>query len=102
MAKKQTVSTKKKKILVPIEWNIPQGIITPFATNMIVQLLEDEFKVSFFESKPPIQLDPSAPPPDKVRADYVAGVIISANRLPKFIEVLQRQLDRYRSLKQTE
>lgn len=101
MSKKRTVSQKEENMIVPIEWHVPEGIITPFATNMVVQSMENEFRVSFFEIKPPIQLDESAPHPDKVRADYLAGVIISADRLPKFINVLQQQLDKYKSRKET-
>lgn len=103
MATKKTISTKKGQTkTVPLEWNVPEGIATPFATNMVVQLMENEFKVSFFEAKPPIQLDGSTPLPKAVRADYVAGVIVSAERLSKFIEVLQKQLDKYHALKSQE
>ena len=81
---------------VPIEWYIPDGIITPFATNMLVQIVEDVFKLSFFEKKVPITFDPSAPPPSKVRADCVASVIVTPDKLEKIIEVLQSQLDNYK------
>lgn len=85
---------------VPIEWHVPDGLMTPFASNMVVQIVENLFKLSFFEIKPPIQLDKSAPVPTKVRADYVAGVIVTPDKLPKFIEVLQRQLDKYTTKQQ--
>lgn len=105
MAKKKVKTSKKKtpvptEIAVPIEWRIPDGLITPYATNMTVQTLEEEFKVCFFEAKPIIRLKASEPLPNKITADYIAGVIISAKRLPKFIKALQDQLDKYNSRKQ--
>jgi len=80
---------------IPITWNVPEGIATPFATNILVQIIENEFKLIFFELKPPIITEPSQSFPKKVNADYVGGVIISADRLPKFIKALQKQLDQY-------
>ena len=91
----------KKVVNVPIEWCVPEGVMTPFASNMVVQTIENFFKISFFEIKPSIQLDESAPPPAKIKADCVASVIVTPDRLPKFIDVLQRQLDKYISQKQT-
>ncbi len=90
-----------EKVGVPIEWYVPEGMITPFATNMVVQPMESEFRVSFFEIKPAIKLDKTEPLPSKVRADCVASVIITIGRLQKFIDVLQKQLDNHPSKKQT-
>ena len=85
---------EKKDTIIPIDWHVPEGVMTPFATNMLVQTIETEFKISFFEIKPAIRLNKSDPLPESVRADCVASVIISANRLPKFVEVLQLQVDK--------
>jgi len=78
---------EKKDTIIPIDWHVPEGVMTPFATNMLVQTIETEFK-------PAIRLNKSDPLPESVRADCVASVIISANRLPKFVEVLQLQVDK--------
>ncbi len=82
-----------------LEWHIPDTIITRFASNMVVQSLEHEFKISFFEVNPGIQLGPEAKPPDKVQANCIASVIVSASKLPDFIGVLQEQLEQYNSRK---
>jgi hypothetical protein len=95
MAKKKIDINKQ----VPIKWYIPDNIITRFASNMVVQTIENEFKISFFEIKPEIRFDTSTPPPSEVQAECVATVIITADRLPKFIEVLQGQLNLYNSAK---
>ena len=87
-------------VSIPIEWHLPEGKMTPFATNMVVQNIENLFKISFFEIRPSIQFDKSIPPPSKVRADCVASIIVTPDKLSKFIEVLLRQLEEY-SKKQT-
>jgi hypothetical protein len=90
---------ESKQVAVPIEWDLPDGLITPFATNMVIQTIENEFKISFFEVKPKIHLSDSEPLPNKIKAICIASVIVTADRLPKFIEVLQSQLDKYNNLK---
>ena len=97
--KKVKEDNKLKKIEVPIKWHIPGNIISRFATNMTVQLIENEFKLSFFEIKPEIILDPSAPIPKETLAECAASIIVTADRLPKFIEALQKQLEIYNSIK---
>jgi hypothetical protein len=85
--------------LALIDWRFPEGSFTPYATNMLVQRIENEFKVSFFEIKPPVRFSESEAVPEKVRADCVASVIISADRLPNFIKALQTQFDGYQQEK---
>ncbi len=100
MAKKKTNSSKKKvvEVNVPIKYRIPDTIITRYATNITVQIIENEFKICFFEQKPEMRFDPKQPPPSEVQADCVASVIVTADRLPRFIKVLLKQVDQYTSL----
>lgn len=95
MAKNKNVKKTKRKVEVPIEWNIPDTVITRFASNMLIQTIENEFKISFFELKPKILLGPSEEIPKKILADCVASVIVTANKLPQFINALQKHLDAY-------
>ena len=99
--KEKKVIPKKvgQKKEVPIDWHIPDGLISRFASNMLVQTIENEFKLSFFEIKPPLVFDDSAPLPVKVRADCVASVIVTADRMPTFIAALQMQLNKYHQSK---
>ena len=99
MTNKKT-AVSKSEVKLPIEWNMPDGIPTPYATNMLVQIIENEFKLMFFELKPPIRLNASDPIPEQARADYIGGVIVSVDRLSRFIETLQTQLDKYKLDKQ--
>ena len=95
METKKAKKGEVQQIAVPIKWHIPDNIITRFASNMTVQFLESEFKISFFEIKPEIRLDPSGPLPKEIQAECVASVIITVDRLPKFIAALQTQLNLY-------
>jgi len=94
MAKKKA-KTGVEEIELPIKWHVPDSITTRFANNMTIQVLEYEFKVSFFEIKPEIRTDPKAPLPTEVRADCVASVIINAAKMPGFVKALQMQLELY-------
>jgi hypothetical protein len=82
---------------MPIEWNIPDTIITRFASNMAVQHMEGCFKISFFEMKPAIHLVPPTPEQQQhaVKADCVASVIVTAEKFAIIVGILQKTLDKY-------
>lgn len=83
---------------VPIEWYVPDSIISRYATNMVVQHTGQEFIISFFDTKPPIIIgQPTKEILDglkSVRAECIARVIVSPTRMSQFIEVLQTNLAR--------
>jgi hypothetical protein len=93
-------------VFLPIEWHCPEGLISRYATNLVVQHAEHEFYISFFEIMPPLVL--GAPEERKakleeiesVRAECVARVIVPAGQMPVFIKTLQSNWEAYRS-KQT-
>ena len=93
---------KELGVEVPIKWYVPDTIITRYANNMLVQMLEHEIKLSFFEIKPEFRLDQSIAPPSEVLAECVASVIISPAKFPKFIEAMQTQFARYLAKEQQE
>lgn len=96
---KKKILKKEISITVPINWHMPDNIISRFANNMVVQTLENEFKILFFETKPEIYLDIPRKPPIGVQSECVASIIINAEKLPHFIKALQRQYDRYIEIK---
>jgi hypothetical protein len=57
--------------------------------------MDEEFKINFYEVKPELCFDPAEKPPDEIRADCVATVVMTPDRLFRFIGVLQGQLDKY-------
>lgn len=84
---------------IPIEWHIPEQIITRYASNMVVQNTGQEFIVSFFENFPPLMFGTPADlakldKMESVRAECIARIIVSKDRMPRFIQALQTNLDR--------
>lgn len=99
MNTKKETSIKKEKIEVPLEWIVPENVGTPFATNMLVQRIENEFKLYFFETQPPPRFSNKEPIPNKIKAFCVGSVIVTADRLPKFIDALQKAFKQYQDSK---
>jgi len=98
MPKNKTMKIEQE-IQLPIKWHTPDNIITRYANNVLVHIVENEFKISFFEIIPEIRLDPTSPPPKEARANCVANIILSPEKLPNFIEALQKQYDNYIKIK---
>ena len=89
--------TAQEEPKLSIKWNIPETIITRFASNMVVQNIEGYFKLSFFELKPEIHLTTPKTPPTEIVADCVGIVIVPPDKLPAIIEVLAKQLQQYQA-----
>ncbi len=88
---------------IPLTWDVPEDLISGYATNMLVQIGEHEFYISFFETPPPLLLDPKdAEKLESVRAECFARVVIAPERMKGFIDVLQRQLNAYNAKKKAE
>ncbi len=92
------MSEKDKKnegIVLQVDWHIPDDIVAKYATNMLVQRGENEYYISFFETKPPLlmgtpeQISKKASGLKALNATCVAQIIIAADKLPSFIEALQ-------------
>lgn len=80
---------------VPIEWYVPESVVSGYATNMTLQRTEHEFILSFYEQRLPILLgvpQESFSQIESVRAFCFARVTIASARFPGFMEVLQRAL----------
>jgi hypothetical protein len=88
---------------LPIEWYIPDDLVSQYATNIVVQQTPHEFIISFFESYPPIVLGSPEEQREKlksipsVRATCVARVVVAAERMPEIVKLLRETLARYSS-----
>jgi hypothetical protein len=91
--KETTPDETKELVALKIKYKTPDSLITRFASNMTVQFIEDEFRVSFFELKPEVYLG-SGEPPAEIDAECVSSVIITKSRMQKFINALQQQFDK--------
>lgn len=86
---------------VPIEWTIPENLIRRYANNMIVQRMENEFLISFFETVPPILFGPleekkkQAEKVKSIKSVCIASIFVSPRKMPAFIQALQANLDRF-------
>jgi hypothetical protein len=92
MPEKKTTSV----IPLPIEWEIPENFPVRYATHLVVQVMENEFLISFFEIHPPIVLGK----PDEIveqltkfqsiKANCVAQILVSAQKMPEIINALEQ------------
>jgi hypothetical protein len=86
---------EEQPVAIPIEWHVPETLVSRYATNLTVQRAEHETIISFFELPPPLIL---GTPADiraqmqelpSVRAVCVARLIVANGRMPDFVRVLQ-------------
>lgn len=88
------MTEESKNRQLTIEWKTPDSIFSRYATNIVVQKTEHEFVLSFFELHPPLILGELPPDMDTVPAECVARIIVSAQKMPEFIAVLNEHLRR--------
>ncbi len=100
----KTVAKNESERNIPIVWHVPEDLISRYATNMIVQMTENEFVISFYELPPPIIIDPikDLENLNSVAAECVARIIVAGNKMPEFVEVLSRQVAAYKEKKARE
>ena len=96
MSEEEKIETSPE---IPIEWHISDSIVARYATNMAVQHTDREIILSFFEIIPPLiftsQDQEVLQSLKSIRANCVARIIVSPERMQKFIDVLQENLDRH-------
>ena len=90
-------------IIRPLEWHVPDDLASHYATNFVVQHTDAEFILSFFEIVPPIVVGSEEERRAQiekipsVRADCVARIIVSPQRLPDFLKAIQTNLEKFLS-----
>src|ERR1700677_1189587 len=88
-------------VTVPVEWQVPENIVTHFATNLTVQCQEHDTFISFFEVNPFIFLGTpeenikAAQQIKSIRAKCVARISIATSRFPEFIEAMKQGHDNF-------
>jgi hypothetical protein len=94
-----------KEIEVPIEWYVPESLVSRYATNMIVQHSEHEFILSFFDTPPPLILGESKLEDlqkiKSIRAICVAQIIVAKDRMQGFVNAMQENLAKARAKTKT-
>ncbi len=95
MAKVKEQKAQKEVLTFPVTWHIPDDLVARYATNMVVQRLENEYLISFFEIKPPIilgnpeEISEQAKDIKDIKATCVAQIIVAAEKMPNFIHTLE-------------
>jgi len=95
------MTEERPKVQVPIEWHISEDIDSKYATNLVIQHSEHEFIIDFFEMRHPLILgDPDQVREEwekleSVRAECVARIIVSPDRMQEFINLIQAELNKY-------
>jgi hypothetical protein len=92
-------------IALPIEWHVPEDIVSRYANNIVVQYSQHEFIISFFETLPPLVVGPPEEIEAKLeqtmaaQANCVARIIVAVDKMPGFMQVMQDSLKGYLSHK---
>jgi hypothetical protein len=92
--------TGQERIRLRIEWQQPEGVQTSYVTNFTIQEDGPNFILSFYEIKPPIFIGPDQNQLARVRklhsikAEYVARLVVTEERLREFIQVTTDYLER--------
>ena len=103
MPKPRTKKKPAQQRAIPVVWNFPEDTLSGYATNLLVQTGEQELFLSFFETRPPVLFDPAdAEKLESVTAECIAQIIVTPERLAKFMEVLQQQLDAFNTKRAAE
>jgi hypothetical protein len=92
-------------ITLPVDWHVPEGFPTSYASNMFVQAGEYEMFLSFFLAKPPLLTGSEAENRAKleqlgtIQAECVSSIAVPADLVPKIIQALQTTWDAYTAAK---
>ena len=94
----QEPSQDNEDYTLGLNWRIPEGIVSKYVTNILIQETPHEYIVMFFEAHPPVllseaDLEAQRREKPKIDAECVARIIVSRKRLKDFVDVLQRAVN---------
>jgi len=86
---------------IPLQFCIPDDLMSRYATNFVVQHTDQEFILSFFETQNPLLL--GSPEQNKatlqqmggIRSQCVARIIVAPGRMSELIRILQANYEKY-------
>ena len=81
-----------KEIQANLVFHVPDGMVSKYAHQMVVQTLENEVILSFFEVVPPLMLGTEEEQEKLaaagIKAECVAKIIFAKKRLPAFVNAM--------------
>jgi hypothetical protein len=100
--------SQSTSINIPVNWDIPEGFPSPYASNMFAQAGEYEIILSFFQAKLPLLT--GTPEENKAKleglesipAECVSRIIVNPELVPKIIKALQTTYNAYTAVKLNE
>jgi predicted transcriptional regulator len=89
------------QISIPVNWHVPDDIVSRYVNNVFVQQGEYEFIVSLFETRLPLltgkpeEIKAKLEQLGAINAECVGRFIVAPKLVPKIIDALQTALDKY-------
>jgi len=83
---------------IPVEVQVPPGVVSRYATNLVIQRNGPEYIISFFEIRPPVFVGTPAEQRaqieklETIQAECVARVVVSAERMREFAQTFADSL----------
>ena len=88
-------------VRIPIEHVYPDSLETRFADHVVVQHTEHEFRILFYETRPPIMVGSveerraRLEEIQSIEAVCVARIVVPASRMPEMVRALNDNLAAY-------
>jgi hypothetical protein len=86
---------------LPFDWTFPEGLVSRYANNIIVQHSQNEFIISFFEARPPLligtleRIERVQRETKSLSAECVARIVVSPQKMRDFVKVMTRNMETY-------
>jgi hypothetical protein len=89
------------RMQIPLVFDPPTDVVTRYATNFVIQCMEHEFILSFYEAIPPVLL--GSPEENRaalaesgaLHAQCVARIVVTHERMHEFASLVRTSMDRF-------
>jgi hypothetical protein len=90
-----------QEFTLEVDWQLPPETVAQYATNFLIQAGEKEFFLYFFQVRPPLvvgtpeQQRTQLSELNLIPAQCIASIIISKERMPEFVQIMQDHVRRH-------
>lgn len=98
-----TTQSPGREFTIPIAWESPEGQRGVFANHLVIQFDKHEFHLLFYELLPPLLMGDERDRTKvlesltELKAKCVARIVVSRDRMPAFVKVLDEHVKRHTS-----
>ena len=95
------VDKRETPMQIPLNWEVPDELMTKFTNNVVVQNSGEVFILSFFETLPPVILGTEVEVANQlknissIKAKCVGRFIIPASIFPAMAQVMMENYNKY-------